>query len=412
MSHIDDLIKELCPEGVRFESIGSVVQRSSTIRWADVAGKEFQYIDLTSVDRITHAITETQTITSENAPSRAQQLVREGDVIFGTTRPMLKRYTLITAEYDGQIASTGYCVLRPLSDRILSNFLFHLLGTREFYAFVEENERGASYPAIPDGVVKEFRIPIPPVEVQWEIVRLLDLFGGLAADLATQLDAELEARQLQYAYYLDQLMSFTGDTDVRWIPMGEIGEFIRGRRFVKSDIVDEGVPAIHYGEIYTRYGVATSSVAIHLRPELKFGLRYAKPGDVVIVDVGETVEDVGRAVAWLGNEEVAIHDHSFAFRHTQNPSYVSYYLRTTAFRRQKAKYVARTKVKTLSMPGIAKIRIPVPPREVQDRIVAVLDNFEALVDDLRISLPAELTARRKQYEYYRDRLLTFEELAA
>jgi type I restriction enzyme M protein len=230
---------------------------------------------------------------------------------------------------------------------------------------------------------------------------------------------EIVARQQELRGQIDaivaglgQLMSFTGNTDVQWIPMGEIGEFIRGRRFVKADIVEEGVPAIHYGEIYTRYGVATSSVAIHLRPELKAGLRYAKPGDVVIVDVGETVEDVGKAVAWLGDEDVAIHDHSFAFRHNQNPSYVSYYLRTKAFQREKAKYVARTKVKTLSMPGIAKIRIPVPPREVQDYIVSILDKFDALVNDLNIDLPAELNARREQYEHYLDQLLTFKEPAA
>ncbi len=194
--------------------------------------------------------------------------------------------------------------------------------------------------------------------------------------------------------------------------MGEVGEFIRGRRFVKADVVDDGVPAIHYGEIYTRYGTTARSVAIHLRPGLAPILRYAEPGDVVIVDVGETVEDVGKCVAWLGETKVAIHDHSFAFRHAQNPTYLSYYLQTAAFQREKAKYVARTKVKTLSMPGIAKIRIPVPPLEEQTRIVAILDKFDALVNDLSSGLPAELAARRKQYEYYRDRLLTFKEAAA
>ena len=321
MSHIDDLIKELCPEGVRFESIGSVVQRGSTIRWADVAGKEFQYIDLTSVDRITHAITETQTITSENAPSRARQVVREGDVVFGTTRPMLKRYALITAEYDGQIASTGYCVLRPRSDRILANFLFHLLGTPEFYAFVEENERGASYPAIPDGVVKEFRIPIPPLEVQREVVRVLDLFSGLAADLATQLDVELKARQRQYAYYRDDLFTFRDIEGVKRVPIGELGEIFRGKRFTKADYVTEGgVACIHYGEIYTDYGTAATHTVSRVRADLAHSLRFAHKGDVVLTDVGETVEDVGKAVAWLGDEDAAIHDHCYVIRSSVNPS--------------------------------------------------------------------------------------------
>jgi len=196
VSRIDELIAELCPEGVRFEPIATVVQRVRTVRWSDIAGGEREYIDLTSVDRITHVISDTQTITREDAPSRAQQIVREGDVIFGTTRPMLKRYSTIPAEYDGQIASTGYCVLRPRPDRILTNFLFHLLGTAEFNAFVEANQRGASYPGIPDAAVKEFRIPIPPLEVQREIVRVLDTF------------TELEARRRQYAHYRDSLLTF------------------------------------------------------------------------------------------------------------------------------------------------------------------------------------------------------------
>ncbi|MBN2821663.1 MAG: restriction endonuclease subunit S [Coriobacteriia bacterium] len=407
MSRIDELIRELCPNGTPFESIGAVVYRGSTIRWGDVAGEEFQYIDLTSVDRVTHAITETQTISSKDAPSRAQQIVREGDVIFGTTRPMLKRYTAIPAEYDGQIASTGYCVLRPQQERILTNFLFHLLGTAEFYAFVEANQRGASYPGIPDGVVKEFRIPVPPLEVQREIVRVLDLFTTLEAEL----EAELEARRRQYAHYRDSLLTFP-EGGIRWATMGEVGEFIRGRRFTKADVVCAGIPSIHYGEIYTIYGVAACEAVTHVRQDLAAQLRCAKTGDVVIAAVGETVEDVGRAVAWLGEEDVAVHDDCFAYRHLMNPKYVSYYLQTETFHSQKSKYVARAKVKRLSAADLAKITIPIPPLEEQARIVAILDKFDALVNDLSIGLPAELAARRKQYEYYRDRLLTFEEAVA
>ena len=199
-SRIEDLIKPLGPNGVGFEVLDSFLERGTNVRWSDVPGKAFQYIDLTSVDRTTHTIGETETITSENAPSRAQQIVREGDVLFATTRPMLKRFCVVPAEFDGQIASTGYCVLRPKSDRLLTNFLFHLIGTADFYEYVVANERGASYPAIPDAVVKEFRIPIPSVEVQREIVRVLDLF--------VTLEAELDKRRVQYEYYRDRLLTF------------------------------------------------------------------------------------------------------------------------------------------------------------------------------------------------------------
>ena len=193
--------------------------------------------------------------------------------------------------------------------------------------------------------------------------------------------------------------------------LSEIGKFIRGRRFTKADYIEGGVGCIHYGEIYTHYGTAANSVISHVRPEMADSLRYAKPGDVIVTDVGETVEDVGKAVAWVGDEDVAIHDHCYAFRHSINPKFVSYCMQTTSFIAEKAKYVARTKVNTLLMEGFSKIRIPVPPLEEQERIVAILDRFDALVNDISIGLPAEIKARRQQYEHYRDRLLTFREAA-
>jgi type I restriction enzyme S subunit len=199
---------------------------------------------------------------------------------------------------------------------------------------------------------------------------------------------------------------------VRWTPLGELGAFIRGRRFTKADVTDDGIPAIHYGEIYTHYGVATNSTVSHVRYDLVNRLRYAQPGDVIFAAVGETVEDVAKAVAWLGDEQVAIHDDTFLFRGTLNPKFVSYFAQTSDFNAQKNKHVARAKVKRLSGESLAKILMPAPSREKQDKIVAVLDKFDALLNDLSIGLPAELDARHKQYEHYRDRLLTFKELAA
>jgi type I restriction enzyme S subunit len=132
----------------------------------------------------------------------------------------------------------------------------------------------------------------------------------------------------------------------------------------------------------------------------------------VIATVGETVEDVGKAVAWVGCERVAIHDDTFLFRSDLDPTYVSYCMQTADFHSQKNKYVARAKVKRLSGESLAKIQIPVPSLDEQARIVSILDKFEALVNDPSIGIPAELGARRKQYEYYRDRLMTFEETVA
>jgi len=182
--------------------------------------------------------------------------------------------------------------------------------------------------------------------------------------------------------------------------LDELGEFSRGRRFTKNDVVTDGsgVPSIHYGEIYTRYGTWADTALSFVREDLRSQLRFARKGDVVIAGVGETVEDVAKAVAWLGPGEVAYHDDCYAFRHTQNPKYIAYIMQTADFHAQKNKHVARGKVKRLRSAGLAQIKIPVAPLPVQTEIVRILDLF------------AELEARRRQHAHYRDQLLSFQEV--
>ncbi len=190
-------------------------------------------------------------------------------------------------------------------------------------------------------------------------------------------------------------------------PLGQVGVFIRGRRFTKADRVDDGLPSIHYGEIYTHYGVAASETHSRVRADLAPTLRFAQPGDVIIAGVGETVEDVGKAVAWLGTEPVAVHDDCFIFRSSLDPKFVVYFMQSEAFNKPKEAYVARAKVKRLSSDGLARLRIPVPPIEVQREIVRVLDTFSGLASDLATQLDAELEARQRQSAYYHDQVLSF-----
>jgi type I restriction enzyme S subunit len=173
-----------------------------------MAEQEFQYIDLTSVNRENNQITETQTISSENAPSRAQQIVATDDVIFGTTRPTLKRYCFITPEYDGQICSTGFCVLRANKNMVLPKYLFYSLTTADFCNYVESNQEGAGYPAITNNKVFNFKIPIPPIEEQNRIVAILDKFDALVNDISAGLPAEIKMRRVQYEYYRNKLLTF------------------------------------------------------------------------------------------------------------------------------------------------------------------------------------------------------------
>ncbi len=394
MSRIDELIAELCPDGVEFQALGSLGRRNKGT--AITAGRMKQIAQAEGPIRVFAGGQTIADVREDSVPAR--DIVRIPSIIVRSRGHI--GFTYYDRPFTHKAELWSYSITRKEIDQ---KFVYHYLLTQ--LPRLQELARATSVklPQLSVRDTDKLRIPIPPLEVQREIVRILDTF--------TTLEAELEARRRQYAYYRDSLMTFS-DGGVQWVPMGEVGEFIRGRRFTKADVEDSGIPSIHYGEIYTCYGVAVAETVSHVRQDLADQLRYAKPGDVVIAAVGETVEDVGKAVAWLGDTAAAIHDDCFAFRHSMNPKYVSYYMQTDAFHIQKNKHVARAKVKRLSAPGLKRITIPVPPPEEQARIVSILDKFDVLVNDLAIGLPAELAARRMQYEYYRDRLLTFPEAAA
>ena len=201
---------DLSKSGCEYKKIGEICQEITNIKWKNEKSS-FQYIDLTSVDRETHEIIETTKIDSSNAPSRAQQIVKENDILFGTTRPMLKRSTFISKKFDGQICSTGYCVLRPNQKVVKPRYIYHHINSSLFYQYVEIHQQGASYPAISDADVKNFTIPLPPLDVQERIVKILDRFEELVASTGSAtggIPAEIEARQKQYEYYRDKLLMF------------------------------------------------------------------------------------------------------------------------------------------------------------------------------------------------------------
>jgi type I restriction enzyme, S subunit len=193
--------------------------------------------------------------------------------------------------------------------------------------------------------------------------------------------------------------------------MGEVGEFVRGSGIQKSDFRDDGVGCIHYGQIHTHYGVWADQTKSFIEVGLAERCRKADYGNLVIATTSEDDASVGKAVAWLGELPVAVSTDAFIFRHRMNPKFVSYFFQTQNFQSQKQRHITGTKVRRISGGSLAKMLIPVPELEEQERIVKILDDFDLLLNDLSVGLPAELRARRQQYEYYRDKLLTFEEAA-
>ena len=193
---------------VRWVTLGEICRPTNNINWKANC-KSYRYIDLTSVSRDTHAIIETTTINADNAPSRAQKLVETEDVIFATTRPTLQRYTLINESYDGEVASTGYCVLRADKVNVLPKWIYYCISTTRFNDYIENNQEGSAYPAISDNKVKAYKTPLPSLEEQNRIVQILDRFDALVNDLKTGLPAEIALRRKQYEHYRDTLLTFT-----------------------------------------------------------------------------------------------------------------------------------------------------------------------------------------------------------
>lgn len=200
---------------------------------------------------------------------------------------------------------------------------------------------------------------------------------------------------------VDELIAELAPAGVPVRPLGERGEFIRGNGLQKSDLTQEGTPAIHYGQIHTHYGVWAEATKSYASPELAVKLRRAQHGDLIIATTSEDDAAVAKATAWLGTDEVAVSGDAYIYRHSLDPRFVAYFFQSEHFQSQKTRYITGTKVRRVSGDSLAKVQIPVPPLEVQREIVRILDQFT----QLEAELEAELEARRAQYAHYRDELL-------
>ncbi len=211
--------------------------------------------------------------------------------------------------------------------------------------------------------------------------------------------------------YLEKLLD---GVEVEWLPLGKLGELVRGNGLPKSDFTESGVPAIHYGQIYTFYGLSTETTKSFVSHETAKKLKKVNSGDVVITNTSENFTDVGKALVYLGREQAVTGGHATIFKPNSTiiGKYFAYFTQTDSFANEKRKYSKGTKVIDVSASDMAKIIIPIPCPEnpkkslaIQSEIVRILDKFTALTAELT----AELTMRKKQYNYYRDQLLSFKE---
>lgn len=302
----------------------------------------------------------------------------------------------------------------PKNNILNNKFLYHflLLNTEAIYILAG----GGAQPNLSsNALMSKLLIPIPipsnpekSLAIQSKIVRILDKFTALTTEITAEITAEISMRKKQYNYYRDQLLSFD-DGEVKHLPMGQegIGEFIRGGSFQKKDFTEIGVGCVHYGQIYTHYGTYTDKTKTHISEALAKKCRKAQPGNLIIATTSENDEDVCKAVAWLGKSDIAVSSDACIYKHNLNPKYVSYFFQTEQFQTQKRQYITGAKVRRVNADNLAKILIPVPSIQVQERIVSNLDKFDALTNSITEGLTREIELRQKQYEYYRDMLFSF-----
>lgn len=400
MNKIEQLIAEHCPNGIEYKELGcfiDYIQPTKYIVKSTNYNNDFKTPVLTAGQSFVLGYTDEDSNIYHANKKNAVMIFDDFTTSFHWV------------DFDFKIKSSAMKILVPKPSVDISfRYLYYAMKCIAYKPQNHERHWISKYSL--------FKIPAPPLTVQKEVVRILDKFTALEAEL----EAELEARRKQYEYYRDNLLNFSNlkrggylvadnSLNIKWLPLGEIGKFTRGKRFVKTDIIESGIPCIHYGEMYTHYGVWADKSKSFISKELceTKNLRVAEKGDVVIVAAGETIEDIGVGTAWLGGEGVVIHDACFSYRSRLNPKYVSYFTRTKQFHDQIKKNVSSGKISAINANGLGKVLIPIPSPEEQERIVGILDKFDILTTSISEGLPREISQRKKQYEYYRDMLLAF-----
>lgn len=378
MSKLQELIKELCPDGVEFRKLGEVCEiytggepPKDTIKgdnkdekhvypvWAN--GKEvYGYSSTYKIDK------DATVISSIGANT--------GSIYFRKAyfTPIIRLKVLV-----------------PKNNNLISKYLYYYLSTVTFVV------KSSSVPNMNANEVKKLEIPLPSLEVQNEIVRILDTFTAHTAEL----QAELQARKEQYEYYRNKLLTFDeNDERVKWIKLGEIGNTCMCKRIMKHQTSDIG--EVPFFKIGTFGKEADAFISYELYDEYKNKYSFPRKGEILISASGT----IGRTVIYDGQDAYFQDSNIIWIQNDESKvlnKYLYYYYQIIEWN------VEGGTIKRLYNTNLSKTIIAYPPLSEQQRIISILDKFESLVNDLSEGLPAEIAAVQEQYEYYRNKLLTF-----
>lgn len=395
MSKLNDLIKELCPDGVEYKKLNEI---SEMKRGTSVTKKDIIEGDI-------------PVISGGREPAYyCDTLNRDGETITvagsGAGAGYVQYWTVPIFVCDAFSIKGKDCVK--------TKYLYYYLSNMQEYIY--STKKGGGVPHVHISSIDNMKIPIPPLPVQCEIVRILDNFTALTSALTSALTAELTAQRKRYSGLLNSLLSFEGrdaQDGVLWKKLGDIAtEIYRGAGIKRDEVTEKGIQCVRYGEIYTSYNIWFDTCISHTIENKIASKKYFEKGDILFAITGESVEEIAKSCAYVGDEKCLAGGDIVVMKHKQNPKYLAYALATTNAQMQKSKGKVKSKVVHSSVPAIKEIVIPIPSLEEQQRIVDILDRFDKLCNDLSEGLPAEIAARQKQYEYYRDKLLTFKEKEA
>ena len=367
MSKLKELIDKLCPDGVEYKKLGdnnvSVMQRGNSLTKKDATEGPYPVISggKTPAFYCDKFNREGETITVAGSGAGAGYVQYWNEPIFVCDAFSVKGVNNNSTKY------LYYC-LTNLQDKIYAT------------------KKGGGVPHVHISSIDKFEIPLPPIEVQEEIVRILDNFTKCTAEL----QAELQAREEQYEYYRNKLLSFEGRTDVEYKKLGEVCKVLRGKRLTTKELSSNfNIPVYHGG----------------VEPIGYYDKSNREANSTMLINVGASAGTVG-----FCNKEFWSSDGCFCFSHNDliMQKFLFYALQSIE-NIIKAK-VRKAGIPTLDNKEIERISIPIPSLNIQERIVNILDKFETLVKDLSQGLPAEIEARQNQYEFYRNRLLSFKRL--
>lgn len=379
MSKLDELIRELCPDGVKYKKL----------------------VDAVSIERGKRVV-------------RSQLSIRGKYPVYQNSLTPLGYHTdcnynanttfIIVAGAAGEIGfsdkafwAADDCFTVVCPENVLNRYIYHLLLNNQNQ--LASKVRKASIPRLSRSAIENLVIPIPPLDVQREIVRILDNFTELTAELTV----ELTARQKQYAFYRNKLLTFgkTEGARIERIPLGDIGSICMCKRILKSQTNTVG--GVPFYKIGTFGKKADSYISQETFDEYRSKYNFPKKGDVLISAAGT----IGRTVVYDG-EPAYFQDSNIVWIDNDESVVLNSYLRY-CYELKPWKASEGGTIPRLYNDNIAKAVIAVPPIEEQKRVVSILDRFDAICNDLTSGLPAEIEARQKQYEYYRDKLLSFKE---